>query len=204
MVCRSGWKSTTGPTWTGSTAVIETAFELAYPLALRAVQVRATMAVANVTVPAFEREDLEQEGLTACWRALPQFDPNRASLRTFVELVVASRLASVIRSTRRIPPSEPIEPANDPSVRPDVSIFEMRTDVCRVLNLLTKGDRRLALLLMKYSPTEVSRRLGVGRSTVYERMRKLRPRFVRAGLGPRGPNRLRAPSRTGRSVQEAR
>ena len=65
----------------------------ALQFALRATQVRAAAAVASGAVSTSDREDIEQEGLIACWRALPHFDPDRASLRTFVEHVVASHLA---------------------------------------------------------------------------------------------------------------
>ena len=85
----------------------ETTFEQAYQIALRILRVRATAAVMSGVVAA-DREDFEQEGLTACWRALPHFDPARASLRTFLEHVVAARLASLRRSARRAPTLEEI------------------------------------------------------------------------------------------------
>ena len=55
--------------------MVEATFEMAYPMAVRAAKVRAKAAVLSGAILVADREDLEQEGLTACWRALPQFDP---------------------------------------------------------------------------------------------------------------------------------
>jgi DNA-directed RNA polymerase specialized sigma24 family protein len=69
----------------------------------------------------------------------------------------------------------------DPAFRHD----ELRIDVERLLGACSDGERRLALLLMEHSPSQASRMLGVARSTVHARMRRLRPWFIAAGLGPR-------------------
>ena len=91
--------------------MVEATFEQAYPIAARAARVRATAAVVSGAIPVADREDFEQEGLTACWRALPQFDPARASLRTFIERVIASRIASLVRAARRSPSHVPLNAA---------------------------------------------------------------------------------------------
>jgi len=59
--------------------------------------------LAVVIVSPQDYEDLEQEALMAVRRALQCFDPSRASLRTFVECVVAARLASLMRARGRLP-----------------------------------------------------------------------------------------------------
>lgn len=51
--------------------MVEATFEQAYPIAARAARVRATAAVVSGAILMADREDFEQEGLTACWRALP-------------------------------------------------------------------------------------------------------------------------------------
>jgi RNA polymerase sigma factor (sigma-70 family) len=164
----------------------EATFQEAYPLALRAAEVRAKVAVASSAIPLADRQDLQQEALTACWRALPSFDPNRASLRTFVELVVASRLASMHRARRCRPRLQPL--GHDPYSADDAWAreIELRSDVHHVLAALQDGDRRVAVALMECTPTEASRLLEVGRSTIYERIRRIRGVFEAAGLGPRG------------------
>jgi len=59
-------------------------------------------------------------------------------------------------------------------------------DVERVLRRAGKTERRVARLLMEYTPTEVGRRLDFARSTVYVLIGRLRMRFERAGLHPQG------------------
>jgi len=70
--------------------VVEATFRNAYAIALRAARARAVSAVASGAIAVADREDLEQEAVVACFRALPRFDPSRASLRTFIERVVAT------------------------------------------------------------------------------------------------------------------
>src|ERR1039458_4913375 len=121
----------------------EVMFERAYPLALRSAQVRSAAAVVSGTIQESEREDLEQEGLLACWRALPHFNPNRASLRTFVECVVAARITSLHRARRCRPRFQPLDDDQYPSGDAWTQQIEMRSDVHQVLASLRDRDRRL-------------------------------------------------------------
>ena len=74
-----------------------------YPLARRAAKVRTAAAVARATLMPADREDLEQEALVAVWKSLPNYDPLRASLRTFAERVVATRFVSLMRARQGQP-----------------------------------------------------------------------------------------------------
>src|SRR5436190_22550526 len=71
-----------------------------YGLGLRASQTRTRRGIASGTSTFGDRDDLTQEGVFACWRASPQFDPTRASLPTFFDRVAGNRISSVLRSTR--------------------------------------------------------------------------------------------------------
>ena len=165
--------------------MVEATFEQAYPIAARAAKVRATAAVVSGAIPVADREDLQQEGLTACWRALPQFDPSRACLRTFIERVVAARLASVSRIARRVPPHDSLTAARPLLVDSEASGIELRADVRQIVSSLQSRDRQLILLLLDHSPAEAGRILGLPRSTVHDRILRLRRRFVAAGYAPR-------------------
>ncbi len=160
-------------------------FVAIYPLARRSAQVRTAAAVARATIAPADREDLVQEALTAAWRAIPSYDPSRGSMRTYVELVIASRFASLMRARRRQPIVEPLE-SYQPVGLNGISVLEFWTDFKRVLALLAERDRRLATLLMDHSPTEVSRALQVSRSTVYAGIRRIGTAFENAGFKPRG------------------
>jgi RNA polymerase sigma factor (sigma-70 family) len=156
-----------------------------YPLARRAAEVRTAAAVARATVVPADREDLAQEALVAVWRALPHYNPSRASLRTFVERVIATRFASLMRTRRRKPALEPLE-HYQPVGLDGIPALEFRADFQLVSASLAERDRRLATLLLDHSPTEASRALRISRSTVYEGMRRIRTAFADAGFGPRG------------------
>lgn len=163
-------------------------FRQAYPLARRAIGARAAAAVATRALFTHDAQDLEQECMLACWQALAVFDPSRASLRTFVERVVAARLVSLHRARVCRPRLLPFE--DDGMAAPDswVAEIEFRSDVCHVLSALSDTDRRIVLTLAEHTPTEAMRILGIARSTVYERLRHIRTAFASAGVRPeRGP-----------------
>jgi RNA polymerase sigma factor (sigma-70 family) len=162
----------------------EAVFEGAYPLALRSAHVRSAGAVVSGAVLVADREDWEQEALTAAWQALPRYDPARASIRTYVERVIATRFASLWRARRCRPRLEPLEEHHSIGLG-EIPMVEFRTDFHRVSASLAERDRRLATFLMDHSPTEASRALGISRSTVYEGIRRIRIAFEDAGLGPR-------------------
>lgn len=170
----------------------DVSFEEAYPLALRAARVRAISSVLRGELPASDREDLEQEGIYAFWRALPQFKLERAGLRTFCETVISSHLASLDRARRSRPHLVQLGKGHDQGDNGFDAELELRADVQSVLDALTNLDRRIALSLMDHSAAETSRLLHIGRSTVYRRIRRLRAAFAQAGLQPEGASRRRA------------
>ena len=164
----------------------DTNFESALPFALRAVQVRAAAAVATGRVTAADREDLEQEALLGLWMALRQYDASRASLRTFLERVADKRFASLLRRRRSPFLIEPLD-GHRFATADGIPAVQFQVDFERVLAPLGDSDRALALLLVDHGPTEISRMLGIARSTVYARIARLRRAFLEAGYGPASP-----------------
>jgi RNA polymerase sigma factor (sigma-70 family) len=160
-------------------------FLAVYPLARRAAGVRSAVAVARASVPSADHDDLEQEAVVACWRTLPNYDPARASLTTYIECVVATRISSVVRASHRRRMLRPLDLALNHCADQAFSRHELRIDVEGLLRLCSDDERRLALLLMENSPSQVGRMLGIARSTVYEHLKLLRVRFRKAGFGPR-------------------
>ncbi len=135
---------------------------------------RATSAVLCGLISASDRDDFEQEGLIACWRALPKYDPARASLRTFVERVVAARLASVLRSGRRKPADMPLSAAAGLSQPGCQEMIDAQWDLDRRLARLCPADRQLAGLLFEHSRRDAGRMLGRSQSTIHTRILRLR------------------------------
>ena len=158
-------------------------FNNAYPIARRTAEVRSAAAVAMAGLPASAREDLQQEALVGLWQALPRFDRSRACPRTFVELVVSTRITSALRAYKASKRTVPLEDPLPTEVWKPAEFVDLRTDVSRVLAGLNEEDRRLAFVLVDHTPSEASRVLGVARSTVYQRIDRLRDAFEHAGLG---------------------
>jgi RNA polymerase sigma-70 factor (ECF subfamily) len=161
----------------------EPVLEQALPFALRAVQVRGAAAVATGRAVAADREDLEQEALLGLWMALRHYDASRASLRTFLERVADKRFASLLRRRRSPFLIEPLD-GHRFATADGIPAVQLHVDFERVLAPLGDPDRALALLLVDHGPTEISRMLGVARSTVYARIARLRRAFLEAGYGP--------------------
>lgn len=159
-------------------------FEQAMPIANRTAQIRASVAVQCGFVPSSDLDDLIQEGLIACWRAYSRFDPARASCRTYFEYVVGSRLATVIRSGRRMPRSVELDSAAELRAADTISSSDFGIALQRLLLELTAQEQRLVRLLLIHSPAEAARVLGVARSTLHDQIRRLRPKFLAAGLAP--------------------
>ena len=162
-------------------------FAQAYPFARRAAAVRSAAATRMASLPSADRVDLEQEALVAVWRALPRYDPARASLRTFVEVVVASRLASLMRAHHRHPAPVQLEEYHQAD-GDQIPAIEFGMDFRFVSASLAELDRHLVAVLLDHSPTEASRALRVSRSTVYEGIHRIRATFANAGFGRRGWN----------------
>jgi RNA polymerase sigma factor (sigma-70 family) len=159
----------------------EAEFLRIYSLAVRTASVHAAIRSAQLT--GIERQDLIQDALIAVWQALRKYDASRASLLTFIEVVVRTRTASTLRSFRTRRQLEPVADLNL-ITHGNFGNIELRTDVCQVINRLGANDRRLARLLAEHSPTEVSRILGIARSTLYEGIGRIRVAFTKAGLTP--------------------
>ena len=162
--------------------MVEATFEQAYPIAVRAAKVRATAAVASGAIPVSDREDIEQEGVTACWRALSKYDPCRASLRTFIERVVANHITSLVRSARRTPVALPLTEAPPQLADSDARGCEFRVDLERVSAEIAARDQQIVFLVLEHSPAEVSRMIGLSTSRVHQRLAGLRPVFERSRL----------------------
>lgn len=161
----------------------EPVLEQALPYALRAVQVRGAAAVATGQAAAADREDLEQEALLGLWMALRHYDASRASLRTFLERVADKRFASLLRRRRSPVVIERLD-GHRFATADGIPAVQFHVDFERVLAPLDDSDRALALLLVDHGPTEISRMLGIARSTVYARIARLRRAFLEAGYGP--------------------
>ncbi len=160
----------------------KTTFEEAYPLARCAAEVWSRRAVQGFAISAADRADIKQEAMLSVFRALSKFDASKASLRTFTERVIANRAVTAIRAGRRQPRFLAMTDVRHLNIYFHESRIHRTIDVTRRVRQLPAGERLLAQLLMGHSPSEISKLIGVGRATVYRRIKKLRPYF--ADLNP--------------------
>lgn len=160
----------------------EQVFLQAFPFAVRAARARSAAAAAVCGAGFIDREDLTQEALTAVWTALPRFDSTRASLRTFVERIVASKIRSVFRRVRAAKRTKRDQPGDATLVWDMVSEIELQLDLLRVLRGLPSLDRKVAYLACENHPAEIARILGMSRPAVYRRIERIRTVLAIAGF----------------------
>lgn len=163
--------------------------------------------------PAFcpsDLEDLEQELMLDLHRRIPGFNPDKASLPTFISRVVAHCAASLIRraatirrggrqnvislnthitNTRENHPLEVIDAISSQQDlwsegRPASSdVSELRIDMRRILGRLPSPLQQLASRLLGETVTEIAHATGTPRATLYDAIGHIRAAFTKAGYG---------------------
>lgn len=156
-------------------------FQEAFPLAARAADAQYAKILPSQRGIAPDREDLKQEAVIRVWQALTKFDPSRASLPTFVEMVVRTRLATMLRASRFRPRQEALNERFAAEER-EPRQLDLRIDIARVVAGVSQFDRAVALSLADASAVETSRCLGVSRAATYRAIGRLRSAFSSAGL----------------------
>lgn len=154
-----------------------------------------------------DAEDLEQEILLDVLDRLPRYNAEKGMKpKTFVSMVIKRKICNLIRhrdqemrnpsreecslnecipngDSALIPRSETIAaPATKGQPGADGSACLLGDDINAVVSQLPEELRRICELLPKFTPAEVARELGLPRSTLNDRLKKLRAIFDAAGL----------------------
>jgi DNA-directed RNA polymerase specialized sigma24 family protein len=125
--------------------------------------------------------DLHQEADIATWLACWRFDPERASLPTYLNHVVRNRIAGLrIAEARRLRGYRGV-PLNCVVLTAAPQSLDLRLDVARVLAAMSAHDRLVARYRGEHSPTAAKPELGMSRAAVYRAITRLRTAFVAAG-----------------------
>ena len=144
-------------------------------------------------------EDIKQELLLAYLLAWPSFDPDKGNPKSFVKAVINNRAAEMLREAeaqkrwtglRTLSLSTPIAEDGDATLGDLVSseqslwgdVFgaqshsaaEQKMDHERMLAELPQDLRQTYRLLMEYSVTEAAELLGIPRTTMSSRLKKLK------------------------------
>jgi RNA polymerase sigma factor (sigma-70 family) len=157
-------------------------FDDAYPVIRRVAGVRAASVAKACGLSDDERADLEQDAALQVWRKLAVFDPNRSSLKTFIERIVANQMASAIRRLRALKRQAPPDVHLRTHVNCEADSVNLRIDVLRVLDGLRPDEQGICRMLADHSAVDVSRRAGISRATIYRIITHLRVVFTEAGL----------------------
>jgi len=179
--------------------------------AVRLIKHKAWQLVGRAGFTKADREDIEQDLTVDLLHRLPQFDPARGSLHTFMARVVEHGIARLIerqqapmRDYRRtvcslndqieIGEGEQIERGDQVDqdtylesigqpVQPMAKAVALQVDLARVAAILPPELRDLwGRLAEGQTITHISQQTGIPRGTLYERMKQLRGFAERAGL----------------------
>jgi RNA polymerase sigma-70 factor, ECF subfamily len=160
------------------------------PAIRRMISAKASRLVGQYGLRAQDRPDVEQDLAARIAARLDDHDPTRGPLVAFVAMVIEQAAANLLRERRagkRTPPRRPGPPA-PPEEVPDIRVEDDRRrqdlaqDVAAVLARLPADLRAFAAALTEATVSEVSRRSGVPRTTLYGPLAELRVAFERAGL----------------------
>jgi RNA polymerase sigma-70 factor (ECF subfamily) len=144
-------------------------------------------------------EDLSQECRLELFRKLGRFDSSRGEPDAFVARILRNYVSNLLRNRSalrrdprrvsslgaadragRVPEASCHRPGR--KLRPGLEAAELRQDVLAILEALPLDLCDLALRLMHQTVAEVAREIGVPRTTLQSRLRKLRTLFERHDL----------------------
>lgn len=142
-----------------------------------------------------DADDIAGELLVDVYRALPRFDPGRASRHTFVCRVIGMRRKSLIRDARRrfrdtvpLDGPNPVEVDHDVRHRmtgytpaDEVAAAERAEAVGKAVERLPLRLREIAVLLMHHSQADAARILGVSETSIDRARKQIFRHFMEIG-----------------------
>jgi RNA polymerase sigma-70 factor (ECF subfamily) len=172
----------------------------------RLIRIKARQLARRPEFQSWDPEDIEQELTLDLLQRLLHHDPARASRNTFIARAVEHKVASLIEHRTRtkrhcptemmslddpasgedgeiVPRSETIDPATLQRVPTPSDTPELAVDLALAMEDLPDDMRDLCERLRTETVSEIARRLGIPRSTLYESIRRLRQRLSERGLG---------------------
>jgi len=178
--------------------------------AARVIRHKAKQLVGTAGFTESDRDDLEQEMMIDVITRLPKYNASRGALKTFVACIIERKISKLIRyrtsgirDFRRVAFSinAPIEsgdgdtfeqgdfvaedidePTSSSNVHGDVEEMELAEATEQVVSELPANLRRLCDLLKTKTLADAAREMGIPRTTLQDRVSKLRGLFEDAGL----------------------
>jgi len=177
----------------------------------RLLRVKARQLIRRPGFSSSDRQDIEQDLATHVLSKAHLYDPGRASVHTFIERVVDSAVAMMIRRRSRLKravgfSAESLDKPADARREDGAPLGELlldgedgrrpgsgalpgqaergrALDVARVLASLPADLREIARRRASASEAEIARDLGISRRQVRKALDGIRSRFEEAGLG---------------------
>ena len=177
--------------------------------AVRIIKHKARQLVGRYGLTFFDREDLEQELMIDLLQRIRHFNPAKAKKTTFIARIVERHIATIIEARHaqcrdwrlcRVSLNTPHENDrgdtrelidrvdSEGTLRPcqpdtrEIEINNLRMDVARVLDTLPEDLRDLCERLRESNMAEIARETGVPRTTLYDKLTRIREAFREAGL----------------------
>ena len=187
------------------------------------IQVKARQVTRHRGFRPGDRDDIEQDLIAHVLKQAHHFDPARGSVNTFIDRVIGSAIAMMLRDRKRlkraagfaaisldntfvgrcrshmrVPLSHVIQEGHLPRrrgapVRDDHEQVDLAVDVAHAMEGLTPRQREIARRLANASEAAVARDMGISRRQVRNAVEATRQHFEQAGL------RESAPTRTARA-----
>lgn len=171
----------------------------------RNIRIRSARLARSGAVPGLDAEDIEQELRLDLIRRARNFDPAKSSFDTFADRIVANRVATLASATAAMRAERAVlcidAPVGDDDggltladVLPEAAALDpvdefslthgpgLRGDVGRLLAALCPATRQVAMAVSQLSISEAACALGVHRSTIYERLSRIRVIATEMGL----------------------
>ena len=166
-----------------------------------------------------DQDDIEQDLLAHVLKQAHHFDPARGSVNTFIDRVVGSAIAMMLRDRKRlkraagfaaisldntfvgrcrshlhVPLSHVVQEGHLPRrrgarVHDDHEQVDLAVDVAHAMEGLTSRQREIARRLASDSEAAVARDMGISRRQVRNAVEAIRQHFEQAGLGESAPAR---------------
>jgi len=173
------------------------------PLVRRLVRESARGVIDRTGLPRHEQEDVQQELMLHYWLKRDAYRPDRGARSTFAKVVIRRKAAALtirIRAKRRsgiriamgadgMPEIEPkslearsLAASFVAAGREDEALHNLHLDVRGAIGRMRRGDRLLARRLMRLSITEIVKKTGIPRSTIYDRIKHIRNGLITAGV----------------------
>ena len=177
--------------------------------AVRIIKHKARQLIGRYGLTIFDREDLEQELMIDLLQRMRHFNPAKAKKSTFMARIVERHIATLLEARHarcrdwrmcRMSLNTPHENDrgdtremmdrvdSEGTLRPcqpdtrESEINNLRMDVARVLDTLPEDLRDLCERLRESNMAEIARETGVARTTLYDKLTRIRAAFRKAGL----------------------